>query len=385
MIAASDLGVIIGTTLAVAVVIAIIAVVLLFAAKRASIVVRIAIVVASSIASIVGGTIAIAQAMYISQHDFVVLVWVIGVAALVSLAVAAVLGFGLVSTSRTLRDAAKAVGEGRIVSALPQDSGEFNALAAELAQMSLRLAEAREEVRLLDQSRRDLITWISHDLRTPLAALQAMTEALEDGLADDPQRYYRQLRNQSDTLSHMVDDLFELSKIQSGALSLELGPLSLYDLVSDSVADLGPLAATRSVTLRESQAGDLTIWGDARELSRVIRNLLMNAIQHSPPGSDILVTARETENRTVALSVIDEGGGIPEEHLGRVFDAGWRGASARTPATTGALSAGAGLGLAIVHGIVLAHAGEVSVKNTERGCRFDVILPRLIPGDVTRG
>lgn len=385
MIGASDLGVIIATTLVVAMVIAIIAVVLLFAAKRASVMVRIGIVVVAAIASIVGGTVAIAQAMYISQHDFVVLAWVIGVAAIVSLAVAAVLGFGLVSTSRTLRDAAKAVGEGRVVSALPQDSGEFTALAAELAQVSLRLAEAREEVQLLDQSRRELITWISHDLRTPLAALQAMTEALEDGLAEDPQRYYRQLRNQSDTLSHMVDDLFELSKIQSGALSLELGPLSLYDLVSDAVADLGPLAATRSVTLRESQAGDLTIWGDARELSRVIRNLLMNAIQHSPPGSDILVTARETENSTVALSVIDEGGGIPEEHLGRVFDAGWRGGSARTPGGVSAISAGAGLGLAIVHGIVLAHSGEVSVRNTERGCQFDVVLPRLILGGTAPG
>jgi signal transduction histidine kinase len=175
----------------------------------------------------------------------------------------------------------------------------------------------------------------------------------------------------------MVDDLFELSKIQSGALSLELGPLSLYDLVSDSVADLGPLAATRSVTLRESQAGDLTIWGDARELSRVIRNLLMNAIQHSPPGSDILITARETAQSTVALSVIDEGGGIPEEHLGRVFDAGWRGTSARTRTGIDALSSSAGLGLAIVHGIVQAHSGQVSVRNTERGCRFDVVLPRF--------
>ena len=377
MISPADLEIIVATTLVVALIIAVLAVVLLFAAKRASVMVRIAIVVAAAIASIVGGTIAVAQAMYISPHDFVVLAWVIAVAAVVSLGVAAVLGFGLVRSSRTLRAAARAVGEGRIVAAGRHDSGEFRALAAELAEVSLRLAEAREEVRLLDESRRELVAWISHDLRTPLAALQAMAEALEDGLAEDPQRYYRQLRSQSDTLAHMVDDLFELSKIQSGGLSLDLGPLSLYDLVSDAVADLGPLAATRSVTLRESQAGDLTIWGDARGLSRVIRNLLMNAIQHSPTGSDILVAAREIEESTVALSVIDEGDGIPEEHLGRVFDAGWRGSAARTPAEGSAASSGAGLGLAIVQGIVVAHAGKVSVRNTGRGCRFDVVLPRL--------
>ena len=377
MITAADLGIIVATTLVVALIISVLAVGFLFVAKRASVMVRIVVVVVAAIASIVGGTIAVAQAMYISQHDFVVLAWVIAVAAIVSLGVAAVLGFGLVRTSRTLRDAAKAVGEGRIVSASRHDSGEFSALAAELAEVSRRLADAREEVRLLDESRRELVAWISHDLRTPLAALQAMAEALEDGLAEDPQRYYRQLRSQSDTLAHMVDDLFELSKIQSGSLSLDLGPLSLYDLVSDAVADLGPLAATRSVTLRESQAGDLTIWGDARELSRVIRNLLMNAIQHSPPGADILVGAQEKEDSTVALSVIDEGDGIPEEHLGRVFEAGWRGSAARTPVEGSTFSAGAGLGLAIVHGIVAAHAGYVSVRNTEHGCRFDVVLPRL--------
>lgn len=376
MIGAADLAAIVGTTLIVAVVIAAVAIAMLYAAKRASIMLRIGVVVVAAVASIVGGTIAVAQAMYISPHDFVVLCWVIGVAAVVSLGVAAVLGVGLVRTSRTLRDATRAVGEGRIVVAQPQDGGEFSELSAELATVSQRLAEARDEVRMLDESRRELVAWISHDLRTPLAALQAMAEALEDGIAEDPQRYYRQLRSQSDTLAHMVDDLFELSKIQSGALSLDRGPLSLYDLVSDAVADLGPLAASRSVTLRESQAGDLTIWGDARELSRVIRNLLMNAIQHSPPGSDILVTARETAESTVALSVIDEGGGIPEESLGRVFDAGWRGSAARTPAEGTIMSSGAGLGLAIVHGIVKAHSGDVFVRNTDRGCRFDVVLPR---------
>ncbi|MCB0893549.1 MAG: HAMP domain-containing histidine kinase, partial [Propionibacteriaceae bacterium] len=173
----------------------------------------------------------------------------------------------------------------------------------------------------------------------------------------------------------MVDDLFELSKIQTGTLSLSREPVSLFDLVSDSVADLSPVAAARQVRLRETGTGDLTLWGDARELSRVIGNLLMNAIQHSPPGGEILIRADERDDGHVRLSVSDEGGGIPEEDLGRVFHPGWRGAQARTPVDDGT-SSGAGLGLAIVHGIVEAHAGGVSVVNVPGGCRFDVVLPR---------
>jgi signal transduction histidine kinase len=379
MLALGDLAAIVGTSLVMAAAVSVVAVVVLYLLRRASILVRLGIVVLAAVLSVVGGTIAIARAMYISSHDFAVLTWVIGVATLAGLGVAAVLGRGLVRTSRTLRDAARAVGDGHVVSAGPQDSSEFSALSRELADVSQRLAESREEVRMLDQSRRELVAWISHDLRTPLAAMQAMAEALEDGIATDPQRYYRQLRNQTETLSHMVDDLFELSKIQSGALRLEFGPLSLYDLVSDAVADLTPLAATRAVTLDESQDGDLTVWGDARELSRVIHNLLVNAIEHSPAGSCIHVSVREGGDSTVLLSVIDQGGGIPEEHLGKIFTAGWRGSSSRSP-RPGVVSGGAGLGLAIVHGIIQAHDGDVSVRNTDRGCRFDVQLPRFKPG-----
>ncbi|MGO4301584.1 sensor histidine kinase [Leifsonia sp. RAF41] len=376
MLSLADLAVIVGTSLVVALVISAVAVAVLQLLRRASILVRLGVVVLAAVASIVGGTVAIARAMYISPHDFVVLVWVIAVAAVVSLGVAGVLGMGLVRTSRTLRDAARAVGDGEVVAAQPQDSSEFSALSRELADMSRRLAESREEVRMLDESRRQLVAWISHDLRTPLAAMQAMAESLEDGIAADPERYYRQLRSQCATLGHMVDDLFELSKIQSGSLQLEFGPLSLYDIVSDAVADLSPLAATRSISLNESQDGDLTVWGDARELSRVIHNLLLNAIEHSPAGSGIHVTVREGAGSSVVLSVVDEGGGIPEEHLAKVFDAGWRGSAARSP-RDGVVSGGAGLGLAIVQGIVTAHDGDISVRNTEAGCRFDVQLPRF--------
>lgn len=377
MIALSDFGTILLTAVAVAVVVAAAAGIALRFARRKSMLLRLFIVVGATVVSIAGATIAIAAQMYISEHDLVVLCWVIGAAAVVSLCVAALVGVGITRSSVRLLSTARAIGEGEIV--LPEDYAgrEFAALAQELAETSQRLARAREEVMKMDQSRRRLVAWISHDLRTPLAALRAMAESLEDGVSDDPARYHRQIRLQAETLASMVDDLFELSKIQSGTLSLNMEPVSLFDLVSDAVADLHPVAASRSITLTESRTGNLTLFGDARELSRVIGNLLMNAIEHSPANSQILISARETEDEHVALSVVDAGGGIPEEDLGKIFDAGWRGTPSRTPSRMFGLSAGAGLGLAIVAGIVEAHSGGVTVRNVPGGCQFDVTLPRF--------
>jgi signal transduction histidine kinase len=376
MIALPDFEIIILTALASAVLVAAAAGIALHFARHRSMLLQLLIVVGATVVSIAGATIAIAAQMYISEHDLVVLCWVIGAAAVVSLVVAAVVGAGITRSSIRLRSTARAIGDGQVV--LPEDYAglEFAELAGELAETSQRLARAREEVTTLDQSRRRLVAGISHDLRTPLAALRAMAESLEDGVAEEPARYHRQIRLQAETLASMVDDLFELSKIQSGTLALTMEPVSLFDLVSDTVADLHPVAAMRSITLTESRTGDLTLFGDARELSRAIGNLLMNAIEHSPANSEILISARETEDEHVALSVVDAGGGIPEEDLGKIFDAGWRGTPSRTPSQTFDMSAGAGLGLAIVAGIVEAHSGGVTVHNVPGGCRFDVTLPR---------
>jgi signal transduction histidine kinase len=206
-----------------------------------------------------------------------------------------------------------------------------------------------------------------------------MSEALEDGMTDDPRRFHRQMMSQVNHLSSMVDDLFELSKIQSGMLSLSMEPISLYDLVSDAVAELSAVAAMRSVTLVETRSPDLEVIGDARELTRVIGNLLMNAIQHSPVGGEISVTTCRDENGNAVLTVVDAGGGIPEADLSKVFDAGWRATPARTPEPTWQASSGAGLGLAIVRGIVHAHDGDITVRNVPGGCRFDVSFPRHQP------
>lgn len=202
-----------------------------------------------------------------------------------------------------------------------------------------------------------------------------MAEALEDGMAPDPERYYVQIRGQVDRLSGMVDDLFELSKIHAGALQLSFERVALYDLISDTIADLAPVALAKSLDLRFEGERGLTLQADARELARAVGNLVMNAIQHSPAGSAIVVSATRHVDGRAVISVADAAGGIPEQDLGRVFEAGWRASEPRTASGAGQ-SGGAGLGLAIVDGIVRAHAGQVTVTNVGDGCRFELLLPQ---------
>jgi signal transduction histidine kinase len=213
---------------------------------------------------------------------------------------------------------------------------------------------------------------VSHDLRAPLAGIRAMSEALEDGVAASPELYYKQMQAAVDRLTTMVDDLFELSRLQSGKLPLESEPVPLSDLISDCLATLDPLAAARGVTLtgRTDGSGPAVV-GSVRELSRALTNLLANAIRHTSRGGRVEARVSCRAGRAV-VAVQDECGGIPAQELNRVFDVGFRGEPARTP---GQPSAGSGLGLAIARGIVEAHSGSVGAQNTPGGCVFTIELP----------
>ena len=172
----------------------------------------------------------------------------------------------------------------------------------------------------------------------------------------------------------MVEDLFELSRIESGTLHLALDPIEAGDLISDTVASMEALARARGVRLAGQAGGALLIRADARELSRALSNLVTNAVRHTPQDGHVQVTAI-AEAGGVLMTVTDGCGGIPEADLASVFDTAWRGTRARTPGA----DSGAGLGLAIVRGIVEAHHGRVSVVNAADGCRFEVRLPALAP------
>ncbi|MGI8528651.1 MAG: sensor histidine kinase [Geodermatophilaceae bacterium] len=248
-------------------------------------------------------------------------------------------------------------------------------LGRRLAADSMWAAEMRERERKMEASRLELIAWISHDLRTPLAGMRAMTEALEDSVVSDPatvQEYHRRMRQETDRMTRLVEDLFQLSRINAGALRLTLEQVSLRDIVSDAVSAASPIAAAKGVELVADPTALPVVLGSEPELNRVVRNLLVNAIRHSPPGEPVTVHGGE-DGEHVWLSVCDACGGIPDDDLDRVFDVAFRGESARTPAADG--TAGGGLGLAIARGFVEAHQGSIAVRNEGPGCRFELRFP----------
>ena len=371
---------VVGIALGCALVVGALALLTLRLLSRGSLVIQVVIVAFATITSVVSGTSAVATLMYISAHDLNMFYTVAVVAGIVSLVMAAVLGRSLARDNQYFRAAAASIGRGEAVTSPERHtSTEFASLAGELAETADRLTESRKREERMEASRREIVAWISHDLRTPLAGIRAMAEALEDGMAPDPQRYYVQIRGQVDRLSSMVDDLFELSKIHAGALQLHLERVALYDLISDTIADLAPVALAKSLHLRFEGERGLTLQADARELARAVGNLVMNAIQHSPAGSTIVVSVTPHVDGRAVISVVDAAGGIPERDLGRVFEAGWRASEPRTASACGTgagRSGGAGFGLAIVEGLVRAHAGQVTVTNVENGCRFELLLPQ---------
>lgn len=318
------------------------------------------------------GLIAITQQMFISGHDLTVATYVASVAALVTLVVALGLGSAISRWSSDVRSNVLRLGAGADLVDADRIPAEFRALTEALHEAERELAASRERERLLDQSRKDLVSWVSHDLRTPLAGLLAMTEALEDGMAPDPQRYLRQLRRESVRMATMVDDLFELSTLHSGVGMPQVVSVDLRDLVSETIASAYPIARSRGVSLGGDVPDGLCVDADPAALSRAIGNLVMNAIRHSPLGGTVRIDGVSTAE-AAELTVTDSCSGIPADELDRVFEMGWRGTSARTPDD----DHGAGLGLAIVRGIVESHGGDVSVENLTPGpgCRFRLRLP----------
>ena len=343
--------------------------------RRASVVWLTVGVATTAVLAVVAGTVATSRAMFLSGHDLGVISLVAAVAGVVALLFAVAVGSALARWSRELRDEARRFGESGSFVSGASGPAEFTELSDELRRTSERLAESRHRELALEQSRRELVSWVSHDLRTPLAGLRAMTEALEDGLADDPARYHAQMRAEVDRMVRMVDDLFELSRIHAGGLRLSPEPVALGDVVSEALAGANAVARARGVRLGGQVEEDVLVTADPAGLSRVVSNLLMNAIRHTPADGVVEVSARAVPDG-VELSVTDACGGMREDDIPRVFDVGWQGSPARTPDhldTTG--GAGAGLGLAIVKGIVEAHLGQVAVTNHEPGCRFLVTLP----------
>jgi signal transduction histidine kinase len=371
MLKLSELLLVAVTTLTTTAVVTVLTFLLLRLARRAGAAARLAIVLGGAVISIAASAVAVAIEMYLSGHDVIVLAWVIGISAIMSTAAAWLIARSAVKSSvAALVASTRRVGHGDVVEPSPTGLPEFDAVSAELAESSQRLAEARARVAELDNARKQLFAWISHDLRTPLAGMRAMAEAIEEGTAADPDEYIRLIRGKIDTVNQMVGDLFELSKLQTGTLELHPEPVILLDLVSDAVSDVHAIASPRGIDIAQDGIDGHIIWADARELTRAIGNLLANGVRHAPNDSTILIRADTLEDDQLILSVIDQGAGVTAENLGHMFDVGWRADASRTTHT-----GGAGLGLAIVRGIVEAHGGHVQARHTDAGFQLDLILP----------
>jgi len=341
-------------------------------ARRRSLAVLMSVGVLTGAVSLAAGVVASSLAMFTAAHDIEVILPVFAVAALVAVAGGLLVARWVGGAGRQLV-AALDSGDRTAAANLPGPA-EMQRLVAELLAERDRLASSRSREQALEGSRRELVAWVSHDLRTPLAGLRAMAEALEDGVVSDPetvQRYHALMRREVDRLSGLVDDLFELSRIHAGAVRTAVSRISAGDLVSDALASADPLARGKRVHLSGIGAEALPpVEVSVPEVGRALRNLLSNAIRHTPSDGSVVVAGR-CDDESVFLAVHDSCGGIPEEDLPRVFDVAFRGQVARTPND----HEGAGLGLAIARGIVEAHHGEISVANDGAGCRFVIRLP----------
>ncbi|MGF1663810.1 MAG: sensor histidine kinase [Kineosporiaceae bacterium] len=289
------------------------------------------------VASVAAGTWTTVRAMVLSADDFVVVLVVLAATTPVALAV------GVVLAGRLHR---------------------LDVAAAESAAAARRDAD-------VEAARRQTISWVSHDLRTPLAGIRAMAESLKDGVVADPARYHARICAETERMAGMVDDLLDLSRLHGASAPSRREPVDVADLVSDTLAQAHPLAAAGRVRLGGTAAPGVVLPGDGRALGRALVNMVVNAVRHTPPGGAVTVVAGRGPGGRVEVEVTDGCGGIPERDLDRVFEAGWRGEQARTPGA----GAGAGLGLAVVRAVAQAHEGRVDVRNAGPGCVFRLSLP----------
>ena len=333
-----------------------------------------------------GDAVVSAHLMFVSPEDVPLLIVLLLFALLLSLTLALSLAGMIQRAMAILTRATRRMAAGHFDTVVPVESGdEMAVLAGDLERMAANLAEAQQTQRALEDARRDLVSGISHDLRTPLNALQTVASALADGVAaEEPAtvaHYLRALDVQVDRLAALVDDLFTLARLQGPAPRLTLAPYPTADLLSDLLERAAPVAAEAGVRLEVTVASPTpAVLVDVRQIDRVLDNLVRNALQHTPPGGEITIQAapRGERGAEVSITVTDTGEGIAPADLPLLFEMYYRGSG--RPQVSG----GAGLGLAIVKAVAQAHGGRVWVESPpsgrERGTRIGVVLPAATTG-----
>jgi len=319
-----------------------------------------------------------ARLMFASQHDLLLATVLLLFAGGIALVLGYFFSTALTNRIKQLDQAAKQIEEGDLAARVPIDGrDEMARLAQTFNQMAARLQKADQSRRELENLRRELIAWVSHDLQTPLASIRAIVEALADGVVEEPetvQRYLQTAQRDIRHLSALIDDLFQMAQIDAGGLKLNCEAASLADLLSDTLESFSTPASRQGIHLEGSIApGCDPIAIDVQRIGRVISNLMHNAMRHTPAGGRVQLRAFPVAEG-VCVEVIDTGEGIHTEDLPYIFDRFYRGEKSGNRQT-----GGAGLGLAIARGIVEAHGGTIGVESDPgKGSRFYFILPHNI-------
>ena len=319
-----------------------------------------------------------ARLMFISEHDYGVTVILLIFAAGTALGFGGFIANALTERISQVAEGARKLSQGDLTVQVPvKGNDELAELATTFNSMVSRLAAADSERRALEQTRRDLIAWVSHDLRTPLSALRLLMSALNDDVVEDAatrQRYARTALHEIDNLSQLINDLFELAQMDAGRIELHKEATPLSDLLSDTLSSLMPVAAEAGVQLSgEVQPGIGLVKLDPQKIGRVLTNLISNSVRHTPVGGMVKVEARRSANG-IEMLVRDNGEGIPAADLPHIFDRFYRGEPARMRDKDG--QRGARLGLAIVRGLVEAHGGQIKVESQPgQGSTFSIVVP----------
>jgi signal transduction histidine kinase len=321
----------------------------------------------------VAGVFAAVWAMFLSGHDLQVISMVLAASTTVAVVGAMVMARSLAQSALDVSALARQLtGPTAFDPPTSLASTEFRQLANELSVVSNELEVSRQRERALDAARRELVTWVSHDLRSPIASIRAMAEALEDGVVDDAttmRRYFRNIHHESERLGGLVDDLFELNRINSGTYRFDGTTVPLDELLGDVIERAAASAAARGIDVVNASAEMSSAMVPATDLQRVLHNVLDNAIRHTPAGGTVMMDVAVVDG-TAEISISDECGGIPEADLPRVFEVAFRSDASRQRD-----HGGGGLGLAIAKGLLDHHHGSIDVANQTGGCRFVLRLP----------
>ena len=330
-----------------------------------------------------------ARLMFIDQHDLALGTLLLIFAGGVSVAFGYFLSNSITQDLKDLVAGADKISQGDFSTRVViKGEDEIAQLAQAFNEMAIQLETAEAAEHSLEEARRSLVAWASHDLRTPLTSLKVMLDALADGVVEDPAtvaRYLRQSQNEVSRMSALINDLFELAQLDAGYREFDYEWITLSDLISDTLESFAVQAAAQDVTLEGTVAAQVDpLWAAPDKLSRILDNLLVNALRYTPAGGSVYLNATLVKEQ-VQVEMRDTGEGIRPEELTFIFDPFYRAEKSRPRVDD--QSGGVGLGLAIVKGLVEAHNGQIWVASEPgAGTVFTFTLPQAgIESGLRRG